>query len=308
MEPIRLFFALNVGCTLTHYAPTWLRAYGDREERRRNRCAVWLFPPAVVVLAAATWERQTVLAFVLYAWDRFHAVMQNYGFARLYDAKHAGAPARWRRLDLAWLTAMAAMLTAWNMGLLVPLLEQLERVGIPIAHRRAVMTGIRATTTTVAVVITAIWLWDTVRRTRIDGRINSGRLAFLALITAGHGVMNTTTNVFLLGAHEKVYHSVQYCVLVWHYNRKRVAHARPDDVSPLLRWTAGPRGLWVYVGVLTLWTSIVFAIDAAWFRPLVGASGNTGLYTALFAALALTHYYFDSFLWRVRRADIRANL
>jgi hypothetical protein len=37
VEPIKLWYWLNIVLTVTHYGPTWLRAYGDREERRRHR-------------------------------------------------------------------------------------------------------------------------------------------------------------------------------------------------------------------------------------------------------------------------------
>jgi hypothetical protein len=35
---------------------------------------------------------------------------------------------------------------------------------------------------------------------------------------------------------------------------------------------------------------------------------NAGIMTTVVAGLALSHYYFDSFLWRVRRASVRRNL
>ena len=85
-----------------HHVPTFLRAYGDPDEFQRNRWRLVAVPLLVVpVLAAAYWIDARIVGLI-FVWDQFHFVRQNYGMMRIYDAK-AGARST-GRLDLdQWL-------------------------------------------------------------------------------------------------------------------------------------------------------------------------------------------------------------
>ena len=300
VEPVRLWFLLNIALTAAHYGPTWLRAYADKEERARNRWSLVLFPLAVIAFAWWTRDRPEVLAFITFVWDRWHAVMQNYGFMRLYDAKAGtSAPGRGRR-DFAVLWTLSLLLLALNMGLLAPLLTALASVGLtPVASATAI-TVLRIACALLALAAVVRWIIDarSVRGPQI------ARFAFLGCLLAGHLLMNTTTNIFLLSAQEKVYHSIQYVALTWHFSRRRADKATVDVTGGVFRGVFAPSRWPLYLGLTVVWTAAVYFANEA-----IGGGGHgPGLFTSLIGALALCHYYFDSFLWRVRRPEVRASL
>jgi hypothetical protein len=304
VEPVRIWFVFNIVLTAAHYGPTWLRAYGDREERARHRWSLFLFPPAVIAFAWWTRDRPEILAFLTFLWDRWHAVMQNYGFLRLYDAK-AGTSAPGRgRSDFAVLWTVSLLLLTLNVGLLAPLLAGLATIGLsPITSVTAV-TGLRIGCGVAAAISVVRWGIEA-RRIHAERRgPQLPRFAFLGCLVAGHVLMNSTTNIFLLSAQEKVYHSLQYVALSWHYSRSRAGKAPAEVTGGVFRGVFAPRRWPLYLGLVAAWTVAVYFAN----RAIGGGGTGPGLFTSVIGALALCHYYFDSFLWRVRRPEVRANL
>ncbi|MFT3711746.1 MAG: hypothetical protein QM817_29255 [Archangium sp.] len=297
VAPLTLFVWFNLVLTVGHYAPTWMRAFLDREEFKTHRTSILLFPVLFAVVALATRGRPEVLAVLIYLWDRFHAVMQNYGFTRLYDAR-AGAKGSKGFTELTLLFSSALALMSFNQGLLAPFLNLLRTVSIPVPASVEFVWALRAVALTVLTVALTRYALEQ-RQRRKEGTFSVGKQVFLVLLTAGHLLMNVTTNVFLLSCHEKVYHSVQYVVLVWHFNRRRAQQKPGELTSPMRALFATPKPYLYFLGIGTFIGVVAFAFQG---------EGEGLLFTRLGSAVALTHYYFDSFLWRVRREQVRVNL
>ncbi len=303
-EPSQLFLWFNLVLTVGHYAPTWMRAFLDKEELRTHQVSILGFPLLFAAVIFVTRGRPEVLAFIIYFWDRFHAVMQNYGFLRLYDAK-AGARSR-GYVELTLLFASAVLVMSFNMGLLAPMLNVLRTLAVPVPTTVGLVWGLRAVAGTVTLGALALYV-RAQRGFAREGHFSLGKQVFLGALTGGYLVMNSTTNIFLLSAHEKLYHSVQYVVLVWHYNRRRVAQAAPADVTAPMRFLFRARGPWLYgLGVAAFVVLVAFLFQR--FGLSTGGAGEGFAFTTVGSGVALTHYYFDSFLWRVRREQVRVNL
>ena len=303
VEPANLFLFLNITFTLAHYAPTWVRALGDRAQFRTNRVQILLFPVLFFVFAWATRNQPMVVAFVMYFWDRAHALLQNYGFLRMYEAK-SGAPGA-GRTDFALLVSSALMLMTFNMGLLTPLLVQLHVLGLPLVAAPMAIFVLRGVAVLTTLICASLYLRRMWKRRQQGLSVSPGKQLFFVAVTAGHALMNLTTNVFLLSAHEKIYHSVQYAVLVWHYDKKR-ARAGVKETSRFFTALAGKRGLLLYLGVIATWTLTVFAMKT--FFDSDQNEFDPTAFRSLLGGIALTHYYFDSFLWRVRKPQVLENL
>ena len=303
VEPGRLFVFLNITFTLAHYAPTWVRALGDRAQFRTNRVQIILFPVLFFVFAFATRNQPMVVAFVMYFWDRAHALLQNYGFMRLYEAK-SGPPGS-GRTDFALLVSSALLLTTFNMGLLTPLLVQLHVLGLPAVAAPAMIFALRGVAVLATLICAGLYVRAMVKRRQQGLTVSVGKQVFLVALTAGHALMNLTSNIFLLSAHEKIYHSVQYAVLVWHYDQKR-ARAGVKETSRFFTALTGKRGLVLYLAVIATWTLTVFV--AKTFMESEANPYDPTAFQSLLGGIALTHYYFDSFLWRVRKPQVRENL
>lgn len=302
-EPSALFIWFNLVLTVAHYAPTFMRALLDKGELRAHRVSIFGFPVLFALVIFLTRGRPEVLAFIIYFWDRFHAVMQNYGFLRLYDAKAGARSEGW--VELTLLFASGVLVMSFNMGLLAPMLNVLRTLAVPVPASVAFVWWLRG----LAAVVSLAALAAYVRQERgfaRAGHASLGKQVFLVALTLGYLVMNSTSNVYLLSAHEKLYHSVQYVVLVWHFGRRRVQRAPADELTRPLRALFATRVPALYaLGVF----GFVVLVAAA-FRTFGLSTGDeTGFaFTSVGSGIALTHYYFDSFLWRVRREQVRGNL
>ncbi|MBS2026265.1 MAG: hypothetical protein JST54_00050 [Deltaproteobacteria bacterium] len=302
-DPRRLFVFFNVAFTLGHYGPTWLRAFGDTAELRARPLQILGFPLAAAAFVFGTAANPEVLACVLYLWDRWHAVMQSFGFARIYDAKLGRTEPHWAWLDRALLFACAFFFMSLNVALLTPLIERAASVGLDLSPSPAALHAIRWTLGLITAGIVGAYAVALARAHRRDGRWPAPKLAYLGLLVGGHALMNTTSNVFLLSCHEKVYHCVQYYSITWHYERKRRAATSRRWLDRAL---ASRASVPAFGAMVLLWIAGAVAISRAL------STGSSELYlagfTRAFGGLALVHYYFDSFLWKVRRVEVRANL
>src|SRR5262245_29614371 len=87
--------------TIPHHFSTWVRAYGIAEDRRRWKARLILGPIVIffAALAGIRWAPISVLLLAI-LWDKQHSLMQQHGFARIYDFKaKTGAPST-ARFDL----------------------------------------------------------------------------------------------------------------------------------------------------------------------------------------------------------------
>jgi hypothetical protein len=283
-EPFKLFYYFNIVFTLAHYAPTWIRAYGEKSELRKNRWRVLLFPPAFGLFAYATYDHPEVLVFVVYIWDRFHALMQNYGFLRLYESRRKRGHVVSGKLDFLLLLSSALLIMSFNMGLMAPALSHFYVMGLPLGGVNTVyvIRGLAALATTV---VAALYLRALYRQSKSEG-ISAPKLIFLVSTVGGHLLMNSTTNIYLLSAHEKVYHSVQYLVLSHAYIKKKAAGLAKNQSFRFYRSLAGRFGPIFYVGFVGLLTFLVYGLDS--YLPSA-INHNAGIMTTVFAGLALSH-------------------
>ncbi|MEE2775872.1 MAG: hypothetical protein VYE73_03800 [Acidobacteriota bacterium] len=305
MAPIQLFAYLNIGFTIVHHGPTWIRVFLDKEVLREHKKQVLLFPPAVVLFVYLTRGQPFIVLFIVYFWDRYHAIMQNYGFLRLYDAKFGGAPSRFPKIDLAALFASAFVLLTFNAGLQSELFHHLSVVGVSAASDPQSVYALRGLAIIIAVPIFAAYAWSIFDDARRRGGYNVPKLTYFASLVGGHLLMNTTSSLLLLSCHEKIYHSTQYVVLVQHYNQNRVKKSEASETTRLFRWIATPSGMPLYLGLLAVYAAVMVVLDPS-VLPSRGYLAPQYTYPAVLAGL--THYYYDSFLWRVRRKSVRSRL
>lgn len=278
-----------------HHVPTFLRAYSDRAEFSRNRFRLVGIPLLVLpVLAAAYWIDARIVALI-FVWDQFHFVRQNYGMMRIYDAK-AGVKSRWRiNLD-QWLcfSAFVAIVahsdfythvyaeTFFDLGLTIP-----DWVGDAIAR----------ISLAVAITVGIAWVGE------IYGRFTRGEpiaVPKLAMFATTYGVWTfayvTISDPFLSYPISSFFHCLQYDAFAWSYGRNQSRGSSSEDRSPLLRYLYQGRTIWLYV----------LAIGAYGFVSMLGH----GLYPMLVlnATTGVLHYYYDSFIWKVRRVEFRRYL
>lgn len=280
---------------LGHHVPTFLRAYGDPDEFQRNRWRLVAVPLLVVpVLAAAYWIDARIVGLI-FVWDQYHFVRQNYGMMRIYDTKAGVRTKRRGNLD-HWLcfSAFVAIVshsdfythtyaeTFFDLGLAIP-----GWVG------SAIGTGSLFVTAVVAVLYAGD-LW---------GRLVRGEpvaLPKLAIFATTYGVWYfayvTLSDPFLSYPISSFFHCLQYDAFAWSYGRRKAWSAPPSGRGAAIRYLYQGRSVWLYVLAVLAYGAV--------------SQLGRGLYPILVlnASTGVLHYYFDAFIWKVRRDDFKRYL
>jgi hypothetical protein len=99
-------------------------------------------------------------------------------------------------------------------------------------------------------------------------------------------------------------HGGQYMVMVFFYNRNNVTRTGGD--SSLLRYLGRPGAARVAVFLLFCWGYGI----AFWQLTLARQfSPDYDIFAAsLISSFALLHYYYDAFIWKIRRTEVHENL
>ncbi|MBK7949174.1 MAG: hypothetical protein IPK00_10645 [Deltaproteobacteria bacterium] len=318
--------AFSLWVTTPHHFATWLRAYGNREDRSRWSEPLVVGPLVIGLLTGAgiLWAPMSLL-LVAWLWDHQHSIMQQYGFARIYDVKaRTGGPGTARAdLALGWVLYV-------NLLVVSPLysdfwIRELYRFGLPIGA--AAIQTLQTTSAGLTALFLLAYLGQLARSMRQGQAANPikylfiGSSYFLWYCTAWW-----SQSVLVATIAHAIMHGVQYLVLT-HTHLRRKGSAS----GAFAAWLVAPRHVIAFLGAC-----LVYSIFVQWLaaQPLetfaFGAIGfATGLYPSipelgkpgytperareLLAALViqgapLVHYFLDSFIWKMRDDRIREAL
>ncbi len=287
-----------------HNLPGMMRAYGDRALFRRFRTRFLVAPIALYAACLAfTLRGSSGMLLLAYGWAIWHALMQVYGFLRIYDARAGGTAPRFCRIDLA-------MCAVWFFGAVLfsdtrmhVVLGFVQELGVPPPTAGALAVARQAFVGAIAAV-TLLYLHSLWARRNAGIAISMPKqLLYLSSIGFWWYVHVFTTDVLLGLVLFEVFHDVQYLAIVWLFNRRRVT-ADPQ-VGGFTRFLF--RRSW---GLLALYVGLCLAYGG--FLPLSQQWHGSDLLTAALASVVMTsallHYYFDGFLWKVREHDTRTGL
>ena len=288
-----------------HQLPGMIRAYGDRALFRRFR-ARFIFAPLVVggtcMMLFMQGAMVAILTIVL-LWASWHALMQVYGFLRIYDAKVGAVAPRIARLDLA-------MVMVWFGGAMVlsdsrvyHIQELFINFGIP-PLTTGVLGVMRTTTAVVIGLVTLAYLVTQVIPGPDGQRVNPVKHLLMFTAIGFWWFAHFVTKDVLLGlVMFEVFHDVQYLAIVWIFNRRRVDG--DPAVGGFTRFLF--RNSW---GMMGLYLGLVLAYGGLIPVSTQFELGDQGIAVieALVATSALVHYYFDGFIWKIREQSTRKAL
>lgn len=280
-----------------HHVPTFLRAYGDPDEFSRNRFQLVAIPLCVAPLVLVLALLDARLLTLIFIWDQYHFVRQHYGFMRIYNVKAGANSDADSKLD-QWLcfSSFIAILTHSDFyGYMYA--DSFYNLGIGFPHW--LVTSLETGSLVVAIVVGVIYL------ARLQSRIAHGLpIAWLKLVlfATTFGVWYyayvVLSDGFLSYAISSLFHCLQYDAFAWFYNRKKARSLTPSRSNALFRVVHESRYLWLYVSVILSYGLFsTFGRDVSMVAIL-----------ALNTTTGLLHYYFDSFIWRVRRSGFREHL
>ncbi len=331
--------SVNLWITIPHHCSTWVRTYGLHEDLQRWRGRLLLGPLLIagIALLGHRWAPATLLLLVT-MWDQQHSIMQQHGFARIYDFKAGTGTPRTGRLDLVlnWVLYGNLFLTA-------PLFVQywlrelfFWRVPIGVDGVKT-LQGVSWVVTGVVLTVYAVHVVQCLRRG--DG-VNPVKLLFLlASYGLWYGTAWHTDSILVFGIAHRLMHGLQYMVIVRVYLDRKLDRRQASSSLAEVKTgggmglrLVGRGGLWRFVGVSVLY-ALVFQLLVGQPRPLenfgfgviefqsvygaipelgVGRFSEREMYglfaMAMVDAVAMVHYYFDSFIWKVSDRRVQEGL
>lgn len=321
--------AFALALAMAHYLPGMLRAYGDRALFHRFRVRLIVAP--LFLITTTTWFAYLDLNFVFLLmglWGAWHWMMQVYGFARIYDAKGGGGPAKmpaeggvpttaWpvgptlRRKPVASISArLDQMICLMWFGMCVFVLNNALPLyvtrfygsGGPLLRAEAFAWFTRAWLA-LTVALTLFYAIHTLWAIRQGRGPNPLKFVFIALTFVYLKYTASMVDRPLVGyAMFESWHDIQYLAIVWLFNLNRAR--KSPEAGPFIRFLFRPRAILVlvYVGLCLAFGSLTHAWRLFQDDTVVRVAA------AVVPAMALLHYYLDGFIWKIREAETRRAL
>lgn len=283
-----------------HHLPSFLRTYGDPQLFRHFRIRLIIAPFLVfAVTLAFSLKGLHGMLLVSMCWSIWHGMMQHFGFLRIYDAKVRSLSPVTARLDW-WISAVwfgLCLVHSPTQG--GSLLDALYNSGIPIVPL-AYIEHVRTFFVVAAVLVTALYIWHALRgnqpRSWMKLGLLVGTFAYVWVVRV------ITPDPFLSVALFELLHDMQYLAIVWAFNR-RLVQKGDRGVLPRFFYRPGIASVFGYVGACLAYGGVALFIntrvDAGMFKTVMEAFLITS---------GLLHFYYDSFIWKMRQTDTQQGL
>ncbi len=309
--PGAVLAAIALWITIPHHFVTWMRVYGSPGEFARFKDR-FIWGPIVLIGFTYLLLNYAPLSLVLIVtlWDHQHSLMQQYGFARVYDFKaKTGAPST-AKFDLffSWIFFL-------NMLIVSPLFSTLW---IRIFHEWHLLVDathvqlIQNISWIVTGMYGTIWLLHIIWTLRNGYAINPLKYAFLGVSYFLWYFTSFSTEYLLVYAvAHRIMHGVQYIVMVYFYNRHKIERGVND--SPFINFVSRPGNIKAFLLMCVAYALVFHALTEGHVRDFgfgfIGFNANFDLFSySLLSSFALIHYYYDAFIWKVRKKEVQEGL
>ncbi len=296
------FFAVG------HHLPGLMRAYGERELFAQYK-ARFIVAPIVIALFVGWSVFNGHLGFFIFLalWDMWHFFMQHFGFMRIYEAKWRKPSKLSARLDW-WLTAIwFSYIVVASPHYLINFLERCHRYGFGFYTwiDPEYIFALREWVFYLALALSAFYVFNLLRERRLGTSIVLPKLA-ISLTTFGtvYYAYIVLEDVILGYAITALAHDIQYFAIVWIYNHGVLKRAGDSGRSFFKFLFKDGR-----LRIVLFYLFLILAYGG--IEALARATHNYLIYDivkVLIATSAFMHYYYDGFIWKVRKREIRRNL
>lgn len=267
-----------------HLVAVVFRSHANPAIRRRHPYRFFVVP--VILWLAIVVSPWLAIASTVVAtfWDVWHSGAQTFGFARIYERNHGTPPELGRRLDF-WVNQLLYAGPILSGAVLMDHMRSFDDLwsAVPVAvagARHVLAVAVIAAGT----VFVAFYVYAHVMFARAGYRpswLKVWIVASTGLVSIYTWGFNSWGQAFLI---MNLFHAVQYLALVWAKEGRRLCERA--RVAPGI-------GLALYLGSVLAYGVAVAALDAS----------RTMLW-AITIVVSLMHFWYDAFVWSVRRAEI----
>lgn len=267
-----------------HLVAVVFRSHANPAIRRLHPYRFFVVP-LLVWLAIVVSPWLAILSTVIATfWDVWHSGAQTFGFARIYERNHGTPPMLGRRLDF-WANQLLYAGPILAGSVLMDHVHSFDDLwsAVP-AHVLGARHVLAVAVIAAGTVFLACYVFAHVQFARAGYRpswLKVWIVASTGLVSIYTWGFNSWGQAFLI---MNLFHAVQYLALVWAKEGKRLC-ARAG--------IATGHGLALYLGSVVAYGVAVEALDP----------GRTMLW-AITIVVSLMHFWYDAFVWSVRRAEI----
>jgi hypothetical protein len=297
---------------LGHHLPGWIRAYSDPGLRREHPLRLTLGPAVILgTCVAFAFMDLGAMTFIYGAWSTWHGATQTHGFHRIYDAKAGAVSPLAARLDFALCLAWFGAAVLHSPGKLVALLGHYYHAGGPLLPVEA-LASLRWAWDAGTALVTLGFAVHTWRQYRVRAPRNPVKLLAMASSIGFWWGCLTLVDEMLYGVLLwEIFHDVQYNALIWVQGRKRVEEGLAEGRLERLLFRPGAGRILLYAGLTFLYgaAGLFLHYDLAHVAdPHTARESFSTLLSRVAVVSALIHFYFDGFIWRVRKERLRQGL
>jgi Tfp pilus assembly protein PilF len=294
-----------------HHLPGFIRAYTDPVLFQRYRTRFILAPLLLlaVTLAFSALQLES-LKLILIFWGTWHGAMQVNGFLRIYDSKVSSFSTSTSWLD--W-----AMCIGWFGGgllyssRLIAIFSHLFNAGISSIPTGA-FTLFRQTWMVLLAAITVAYIVNSLKEARAGRAPSPIKLLMMASSFGLWWFAMTQVTSLLVGLLLfEIVHDLQYNVLVWAYNGRRVAQGMTASRVEKYLFQPSWAKAGLYVLLILAYGGIADVMDYVSIQAptaLQAGVSSVGFWNGLFLISTFLHFYFDGFIWQVRQSDFRQGM
>lgn len=281
-----------------HLVIVFFRSHGNRTILEQFPVRFLVVPAALFV--AMIWSPWVAVCASVLAtfWDVYHSGAQTFGFARIYDSKAKNAPDDGRTLDIILnqllyagpIVAGAVMMDHFEDFYEFEVVEAAFFTEIPVwmeGNQGYFTRGILGA----GALFLVYYVWFYVRRSR-EGYVVPWPKVFLLVSTGFVSIFtwgfNTWGEAFLI---MNVFHALQYFGIVW-----AMEHDNITGLFRLQKIAWGKRIAWV----LFVTVAVCYGLAVEAF------AGSVHTWWAATIVVSLMHFWYDGFIWSVRKPSTPA--
>ena len=303
--------AVALWVTVPHHFATWLRVYASPADFNRWR-ERFILGPFLMVLMAYIAIRYAPLTLVLIVslWDHQHSLMQQYGFARIYDFKARAGAALTARFDLLFNWILFVNMLVVSPMFSVIWVRMVHEMHLPVSAET--VRTIHAVSWTATILFLVVYAGHVIWCLRRGYTLNPLKYLFLfSSYFLWYYASFSTTYLLVFAFAHRVMHGMQYIVMVYFYLRNKLE--RMGGESPLLAYVARPGNLKAFMLLCAAYALVYHALSEGYARDfgfgVIGHNTNYDLFSySLIASFSLLHYYYDAFIWKVRKKEVQEGL
>ena len=282
---------------MAHLVAVVYRSHLNGGVFRRFPLRFTVIPLALFLAMGFSTTALVVVSVAATFWDVYHSGMQTFGLGRIYDARAGNDPRLGRRLDATFNLLIYAGPIAAGATLMdhVGDFKEFQEIGAVFFTRIPAQAEGAAGALTWAVVafgvpFIAFYLWWYWRAARAGWQVSRQKVALYAstaLCSIWAWGFNPYGEAFII---MNFFHALQYFAIVWWREQgtmKRVFRL------PEAKRAAKPAALAIFLGSVFAYGFIAdsLPIHDQWFVAGV-------------MCVAIMHFWYDGFVWSVRRHDV----